>query len=1310
MSDLRISELAALAGVSLASNDLLPIVDSSASETKKITVIDLVGNATTLIADATIPGAKILFSSGQVAGSALVSSSITATQLGSKAVSAAKLGDESTVDLVTSLPATGAFVGQLALDTATLKVSCWDGSQWRSIKAAGSVNTVVGTGSGVVNVSATTSGDTVTITTSLSNTSAGGQFLGGPAGAAGAASFRNIVSSDLPTATSGAKGTVIVNGDGLRMSDDTIQINNDVTANSSTYGVVQYSSKGLVTAGRGITSVDLPVATSGAIGAVKPGNGLAVDNLGGLNHSNAVTASTATKVTYDSQGHITTGAALAATDIPSLPASILTSGTISPSLLGAKSIGGSKLGNYSTAQISNAAPTAEYIGQLFFNPLDRTLFMWDGNVYQPIGVSYGQVIFAGTYDAATNLVKSVTAEGQAIGLAVGAALPAPVTANKAHYVVVDEAGTGTAPAPTISLSPPDILLSTGTEWVQLDVSDTVVAQLASNVQVVPAGNMSSNNVQAALQELDTEKLPIAGGRLEGNLELGLGRTIIYEGSPDDAFETTLTVAGPTADRTITLPDATGTIVTTGDTGTVTSTMIADATIVNADINASAAIADTKLATISTAGKVSNSATTATNANTASAIVARDASGNFTAGTITAALTGAASSNVLKAGDTMTGALGVTAGTAAAPSLFVSGSTNTGLYSPGAGQVAISSNGQGRLYIDASGNVGIKGSSVITTSAASAPTFQIGDGVGSPALVMYSATTGASQISFADSTTGAGSYDGYILYSQNSQYLEFGTAASPRLRITAAGNVGVGTSNVTGSNTQLEVAGGTATELKIGATSANNANFRGIRFGVTGDSVDYSGIRFSPNSGELRTESGFSGWGGFQTFYTNGVERLKIDSLGRCGIGTTIPGFTLDVAGEARIGAADTSAAGLEIGTGATGNRSARIDLVGDTTYVDYGLRIIRNSAGANTRSDIIHRGTGDFLLNAADAASITFATNATERARLTSDGKFLVGTSSARSSGALGTGLHQVESSTYAISQLFSNGTGADGSYIGLWKSRGGTIGSTTIVQSGDIVGGIYFGGSDGTNLITNATITSVVDGTPGANDMPGRLVFSTTADGAASPTERMRIQSDGRILLNTTSPANVGGLAPRNVFSHSSGSQWAASVQHTAAAGSPFGLAISYTASTPNNTSSDFLWCDDATAARARIYSNGGLANYQANNVNLSDINTKKDISPAADTWNCLKEWEIVNYRYKDQPNDADLNLGVIAQQVAESCPEVITIFQEATEATEDKPAQEERLGVKEQQMYWMAIKALQQAQARIEALEADVAQLKGA
>ena len=91
------------------------------------------------------------------------------------------------------------------------------------------------------------------------------------------------------------------------------------------------------------------------------------------------------------------------------------------------------------------------------------------------------------------------------------------------------------------------------------------------------------------------------------------------------------LASPTFTGTVTLPS-----------GTVTSAMILDGTIANVDISSSAAIADSKLATISTASKVSNSATTATAANTASAIVARDASGNFAAGTITANLTGTAS--------------------------------------------------------------------------------------------------------------------------------------------------------------------------------------------------------------------------------------------------------------------------------------------------------------------------------------------------------------------------------------------------------------------------------------------------------------------------------------------------------------------------------------------------------------------------------------------------------------------------------------------------------------------------------------------
>jgi hypothetical protein len=172
----------------------------------------------TLIADATIPNAKILFSSASIPGSALANGAVGATQLASSAVTAAKLANESTVDLVTSLPASGAFTGQFALDTDDSKAYIWNGSSWVSFKSAGSLNTAIGSTSGVVNVTVTTSGDQITIGTSLDNTGAAAEFLAGPTGAAGAVSYRAIAGGDLPTATTSAKGGVQVNGNGFTMS------------------------------------------------------------------------------------------------------------------------------------------------------------------------------------------------------------------------------------------------------------------------------------------------------------------------------------------------------------------------------------------------------------------------------------------------------------------------------------------------------------------------------------------------------------------------------------------------------------------------------------------------------------------------------------------------------------------------------------------------------------------------------------------------------------------------------------------------------------------------------------------------------------------------------------------------------------------------------------------------------------------------------------------------------------------------------------------------------------------------------------
>lgn len=88
-----------------------------------------------------------------------------------------------------------------------------------------------------------------------------------------------------------------------------------------------------------------------------------------------------------------------------------------------------------------------------------------------------------------------------------------------------------------------------------------------------------------------------------------------------------------------------------------------------------------------------------------------------------------------------------------------------------------------------------------------------------------------------------------------------------------------------------------------------------------------------------------------------------------------------------------------------------------------------------------------------------------------------------------------------------------------LKKSRSGSVGTHTIVQSGDQIGAYLFQGSDGTAFRTGAQIRAEVDGTPGAGSMPGRLILATTADGQVAATERVRVDSQGNVSIGT-SPA----------------------------------------------------------------------------------------------------------------------------------------------------------------------------------------------
>jgi hypothetical protein len=582
-------------------------------------------------------------------------------------------------------------------------------------------------------------------------------------------------------------------------------------------------------------------------------------------------------------------------------------------------------------------------------------------------------------------------------------------------------------------------------------------------------------------------------------------------------------ASVTADRTLTLPDVTGTIVSTGDTGTVTSTMILDGTILNADVNASAAIVDTKLATIATAGKVSNSATTATNANTASAIVARDASGNFTAGTITAALTGAASSNVLKAGDTMTGALVVPLASASTPSLTFTGDLNTGIYSPGADQVAISTNGTGRLFVDASGRtligtstsrsgwfnnspwgnptLQVEGTSVFNsgisvtnnsnddfgsqlilgksraTSVGGVTVVSSGDSVG---RISFQGADGTELVAAAtieaavDGTPGGNDMPGRLVFSTTAD-----NAASPteRMRLDSSGRLGLGTSSPAAR-----------TQIRHTSTAPSLSTNAGAALALDGDSTVQ--INFGTNPA-----SPFNGWIQTRDTNTSAAWPLAINPLGgNVGIGTTSPAVAFQV--------------------GVTGSAGVAIDAAQSAIHGTFGT-----GGGVRLRAQIdSSSGGGEVFLGGStrgdgDINAIVFKNANTERARIDSSGRLLVGTSTARSN-YLGSVAPVLQVNT-ALGVGFERNTNDDNPlHIWLGKSRGTTAGANTIVSSGDSLAAINFTGADGSNLVAAARIGAEVDGTPGANDMPGRLVFSTTADGAASPTERMRITSAGEFLV----------------------------------------------------------------------------------------------------------------------------------------------------------------------------------------------------
>jgi hypothetical protein len=642
-------------------------------------------------------------------------------------------------------------------------------------------------------------------------------------------------------------------------------------------------------------------------------------------------------------------------------------------------------------------------------------------------------------------------------------------------------------------------------------------------------------------------LPIPDGSgnltITGNLEIGSTGSLTFEGSTADGFETTLAVTNPTADRTITLPNQSGTVLVSGN-----------ASIVDADIAANAEIAVSKLAdgtarqllqtdaagtgvewtsnvdipgtldvtgaatfdaTVTVAGDLTVNGTTTTistqnllveDKNIIIGDVASPTDVTADGGGIT--LKGATDKtlNWVDATDAWTSSerFSVPLGSASTPSLTFTGDPNTGIYSPGADQVAISTNGTGRLFINANGEIGAN------TTSATAYGLRLGPASGQTISLLgltAGSTSANSRIDFGDS---AANDIGRITYEHSSDAMFFNTNGSERLRITSAGLVGIGTSSpneklhLGGSSTQTMRVDGPGVAAFIAAAAADITQVSCNRSPLTGTRVDTTrGSSFINLNG---TTSG----GSIEFSTSSGVGdatlRATIDSSGRVGIGTTGPQGLVDVAGS-----------------------NGRLVLANGNTSGGMKLTATNSNYTAN--------------------GYLVFEGYSSEYGRFDSSGRLLVGTSSARSNFYNGSSYSprlQLESANNgansSIALVSVSGSAFDEPNLVFAKSRGSAIGDNTIVASGDDIGSISFQASDGSEFVVAANILAEVDGTPGANDMPGRLVFSVTADGASSPTEAMRIKNS-RILNFANTPvyadnaaAKTGGLVDGDVYRKSDG------------------------------------------------------------------------------------------------------------------------------------------------------------------------------
>jgi hypothetical protein len=544
-----------------------------------------------------------------------------------------------------------------------------------------------------------------------------------------------------------------------------------------------------------------------------------------------------------------------------------------------------------------------------------------------------------------------------------------------------------------------------------------------------------------------------------------------------------------------------------------------------------------------------------------------------------------------------------------------------------------------LFIDANGKVGI-GTATPGDFFSGASQLVVGSGSGAQGITIYSASDDNAQIFFSDGTTGDQQYRGILRYDHSADAMTFLTAgANERLRITSTGelkHIGGGSE---GSPGVYFAGSAPSNSLYVQATTGN------VGLGTSSPDLTLSvngavNLRNSTRAGAFEITSGGDLWVGtattlgkiyFETGHSTtglpstGTARMTVTSTG-VGIGTTSPGYNLDVAS-------------------ATGE----IDVA------------INSASGSDGRIRFAEAGTNKWtLVNQAASDSLALFDNTAGSQRLTVDssGRLLVGTTSSFDTNAT----FQAVGGSHTA-EFFKFGSDDCNVYIG---SARGTQGSPTTLNNTDNLGTLSFRGHDGTSYVSGAYIRATVDGAPSSGDFPTRLVFSTTADGASSPTENMRIYSNRNVRFGT--------------------------------------VGTSYGIFDINNDGSNTHKLDYISSGGSRLFavqaSDGTVVNSTGTYTTVSDVKLKENIVESPSQWQDIKALRVVKYNFKEETGyEQHTQLGLIAQEVEEVSPGLV--FDIPDTDSDGVDLETVTKGVKQSIVYMKAVKALQEAMERIETLE---------